>query len=212
MLLRNVKLITSWIFVVGACVTLPAPMFAQSFNVDLGDEFGTPDVDYAAASGQAGYWNEVVVEQRSLEDLGEEDSGVTIEISATGDGHATANGDSNDVRLLGDQIYGMSDAPWEVHFHGLLNGFYNVYVYAPQHTMGTGEMSVQGQAFTTLPGNPGAELIEGNSWAVKEMVLVDDGELSISGMPGSISFAGLAGVQLVYSKIFEDRFESGMSE
>jgi hypothetical protein len=82
-----------------------------------------------------------------------------------------------------------------VDVSGLESGSYRVYLYAPSHNaVSTGEMTVNGTAVASLPGDIGGSLIEGVSYA-SVLAQLTDGTLAISGIVDV--HGGLAGLQVV---------------
>jgi hypothetical protein len=110
---------------------------AQSFNVDIGDFYGTPSNAYAAAAGQAGFWNSrspnLLI--ANVYDLTGTSTSVMLVHGGTIAGHerniddpATSGDDQalmDDAEDVGDQNV---SSYWS--FVGLLPGPYLLYTYA----------------------------------------------------------------------------------
>jgi hypothetical protein len=172
---------------------------AQKLNIDLGAALGTPSDAYGAVSGQTGRWNTVGLGVTSgLVDTTAAPTAVNITVSADADtgqqsGCPTADADA----CVADAIY-TANGTWTVNLAGLANGTYEVFLYAPRHSlMATGNILVSGIAIASIAGTSDCDLTEG-AGSVWVRVTVLDGTLSLTGnSAGSGSnYAGLAALQL----------------
>jgi len=168
----------------------------QGINVDFGQYHGLPAASYGAASAQSGTWNEVGTGTSALVDTGGIPSGVSLTlVAANGSGFVGGTAASDDERLLKDYFFGSNGDTWIVELNGLEAGEYLVYLYAPAHSVvSTGDMTVDGAPAGSLPGDVGANLIEGTSYT-SAPATVTDGTLVISGVVDA--YGGLAGLQIV---------------
>ncbi|MBL8857344.1 MAG: hypothetical protein JNL28_02410 [Planctomycetes bacterium] len=122
------------------CITfaLGASAVAQSLNIDLGSaasSFGKPGDAYAAASGQAGFWNATSAGTPAiLRYL--DGSQATTKVVPSGSGFANAEAQNpltigDDEKLMDDgaRLTGASSS-YVFNINGLSNGTYYVYTYA----------------------------------------------------------------------------------
>jgi hypothetical protein len=172
------------------------PLVTAALNVDFGRYHGPPANSYGAASGQTGTWNEVGAGVSPLVDTSGALAGVSLALttgSAAGNTGVTASDDAE--RLLFDHFFSSVGATWTVDVRGLESGSYRVYLYAPSHSaVSTGELTVNGTPVASLPGDIGANLIEGVSYA-SVLAELTDGTLALSGVVDV--YGGLAGLQVV---------------
>ena len=186
---------------------------ARWWNIDLGDNAGTPSDAYGAASGHAGRWNTVNLGVSSgLVDTATSPTAVSITVSADTDGGQSTGCLTTDAdACVGDSIFTINGT-WTVSLAGLADGIYDVFLYAPRHDeVATGNMLVNGTAVASVAGALDCDLTEGVGSA-RVRVAVLGGTLSLIGdSAGSgFSYAGLAALQLMASDmIFNDGFESG---
>lgn len=115
-----------------ACSTAVA--HAQSFNLDMGSEYGTPSSDYGAAAGQSGVWHELVGNDPGpfpLNGLDGAPTGVTLSMNLPfGPGSADNFGTFGDDEALLDDYWPLGSRPANFTFEGLEAGVYQVWVYA----------------------------------------------------------------------------------
>jgi hypothetical protein len=172
------------------------PLVTAALNVDFGRYHGPPADSYGAASGQTGTWNEAGAGVSPLVDTSGALAGVNLALTTESDaGNTGVSVTDDDERLLFDHFFSSVGATWTVDVSGLESGSYRVYLYAPSHNaVSTGEMTVNGTAVASLPGDIGASLIEGVSYA-SVLAQLTDGTLAISGIVDV--HGGLAGLQVV---------------
>jgi hypothetical protein len=190
----------------GLLLASAAASHAASYNFDFSDKEGSPATSYAAA-GTAGIWN--VTPENSSTGTGFTDTtcvhggvhggdhgGVAWSITA-GDLSGNAGAGATDFdTLTGDNFFTPSGS-WSISLTGLLNGRYDLYLYAPQNSaVALGDGAANGIAFTSVDG--GATLTDGLSYRMIDDVAVSGGSLSISALSvgAGASHAGLAGMQL----------------
>jgi hypothetical protein len=211
-----------WIMV--AVCLIAAQAWAASVNIDFeayGDNL--PANTYGAAAGQSGTWNGLkfisensnLVYSGNLLGLDGQPSGISY--SATGISYP-GSGASNNL-LLKDNFWAASYAPnpyWSVTLTGLVNGLYDVYVYAPTHSaIPTGIFTVNGTAassFGYATSGPGTNGLDGLDLGIDYIVLsnlyIGAGSLNLvqtgygvyydyQGKLQNAYMAGLAGIQLV---------------
>ena len=122
--------------------------------------------------------------------------GVAWSITA-GDLSGNAGAGATDFdKLTGDNFFTQGGS-WSISLTGLLNGRYDLYLYAPQNSaVALGDGAANGIAFTSVDG--GATLTDGLSYRMIDNVAVSGGSLSISALSvgAGASHAGLAGMQL----------------
>ena len=108
---------------------------AQSVNIDYGDGAGIPAADYMGA-GSPGVWNTLSGLSGISEALvGLDGTPISATVKlATGTGPAHTSNDSgtsgNDEKLLDDYTHGGTDLVGSILFTDLVNGLYEVIVYA----------------------------------------------------------------------------------
>ena len=171
-------------------------------NIDFGAIKGFPAATYPAAASQAGEWNNIVdiagVEQ-PLNDLSGAASSLKISVTSEDATGSTGNDITDDNKLLNDNFYSSSGATWTVLMTGIPSGDYSLYIYGPSHSsVPTGDMTINGAAVASIAG--GATLVLGTSYTVVP-VTISNGTLTMSGV-NAVSFAGLAGLQLVPLKAY----------
>ena len=177
------------LFVVAVATTASG----QNLNVDLGDNFGSPQSTYAAA-GTAGTWNTVNIESVALVDTA--GSATTVSLTASADFTGGGPGMFPDVALLGDHIGDCNGViEWSLAFTGLEHGNYRVLLYAPSNiSIDTGDMLVNGIA---VPAILGASELQGGVSHTSLAVSVSGGTLDISALASDSGLCiGLAGVQI----------------
>lgn len=190
-------------------ITYTQALSAQNFNIDLGDlSTGTP-ASYGAASGQTGTWNIIdTLGSTALVSTTGAASGATVNTNSSYGFGSDGNYPGPHSDLLGDMIWGepAPDQPtstdWSLTFVGLPGATYDVYYYAPSHSMPTGEIRINNVPVPSLPGDPvDTALVKGVNWQVHTSVLLSGGILRITGVnsdPSQFSaLGGLAGLQLV---------------
>ena len=175
------------------------PVYAQSFNIDFGTEYGAVSSTYGAASGQTGTWNEITQDGPvSLLGLSGATSGVSYHSAAGLDYSSTIakTTSSDEYNLLCDGMDVMNGT-WNFSITGLANGNYTIYYYESASTaVSTGEFTVNGVSATVL-ASTSPTLCQNNHWDLQ--VTVTDGTLSFVGsssQDGS-NYYGLAGLQIV---------------
>jgi hypothetical protein len=169
-------------------------------NMDFGHDFGGPGLPdtYGAASGQIGTWNKVntLGLTGGLLDISGAASGASVNVF--GDGWSTGGFYvTDDEKLLSDGLF-RTGGNWSMTFSGLDNGIYDIYYYAPQHAMDSGDITINGTFVPYLLGNINT-LVQGASWDMLSGVAVTSGTLSLrSGLPNTIQpYTGIAGIQIV---------------
>lgn len=193
------KLFCGLLIAVPVTFTLSQVAFAaepRGINVDFGQYHGLPTAGYGAASGQSGAWNEVGAGVSALVDTSGNPSGADLTLETTnGSGFVGSTAIGDDQRLLQDYFFSSRGATWIVELSGLEAAEYLIYLYAPAHVgVTTGDMTVDGAPVASLPGDVGANLIEGTSYT-SAAVTVTDGSVVISGVVDGNG--GLAGLQIV---------------
>jgi len=182
---------------VASLAVLASSALGQSFNIDLGPSQGTPSNGFSAAANQSGMWDTLGLGTTSnLPGLSGSPTSVSATVTAGYDsgGYPVCGGDID--ALLGDNIY-TGSGNWSVLFNGLANGTYQVYLYGPRNSsVDTGAIDVNGVSVADFTGDS-CSLDEGVAYAVAENVEVTDGTMTIAGDGTGLSYAGLAGVQLV---------------
>jgi len=115
-----------------AALLLSPSASAQSFNIDFADNLtlGTPSNTYAAGSGQAGFWNDVLGDM-TLADLSGNPTGVSIALVGvdTPYGFDELCTGGEDEALMDDIMY-TSGLTGYFLITGLADGCYDVYTYA----------------------------------------------------------------------------------
>jgi len=198
--------------------------WAASVNIDFESySANLPANTYGAAAGQSGTWNGLKfnsdnsnsVYSGNLLGLDGQPSGVSY--SATGISYLTI-GASNDL-LIKDGFWAANYSPkpnWNVTLTGLVNGLYDVYVYAPTHSdIPTGNFTVNGTAassFGYATSGSGPNGLDGLDLGIDYIVLsnlyIGAGSLNLVqtsygvyydylGRLQNAYMAGLAGIQLV---------------
>lgn len=170
------------------------PQSGVSINIDFGDQHGTPSATFGAASGLAGFWNEINPGVTSAL-IGTDGFSTDVDISVVANrpGHTVLVSADDAERLLNDNFY--DAGTWTVDLIGLADGPYTLFVYAPTHTsVSSGIMQINGVAAGELPGSAAGTLVEGVSYA-EFPITVSDGALSLSGTTSgsSPSLAGSDG-------------------
>lgn len=190
----------------GVLIALAATASAQSFNVDFGSYYGSPNAAYGAAANQVGTWTTISTTGSAvaLQNLGGTTSSSLLTVTAQSiDGQASAH-TGNENALLDDNFFSQSPALWSVSVTGLTNGFYSLYYYAPSNgAVDTGSFSANGVVAANITGSSlgGATFTQGVDWQVVANVPVAAGTLSLNDLtnPSVPGYTGLAGVQLVYT-------------
>jgi hypothetical protein len=170
--------------------------YEAGFNVDLGTHWGTPADGFAAASGQAGSWNEVgLAGSAGLTDIIGRGTAVSASVTAQTDTGWSGTGSDDAEVLVQDNIFSSGGSSWTVAFSGLPDDLYDVYLYAPEHvSVPSGALTVNGQAAGSLSGFFAGTFIERINF-VRVPVTVGAGGLTLIGSDPSIG--GLAAVQIV---------------
>lgn len=190
----------SLLLIVSLLVALVPPPWsaAQSFNIDLGIEHGPPPVTYGGAAGQLGVWNSLPAGSHLAVGLLGNFTGVLVDVTAAADGFAGLT--AGDAALLfGDNLFDCVDPDlWTVEFSNLLNGFYDVFLYAPQNpAVSLGDTIAAGVAAPSIPGDQAANVAGLTFHRLPATVVA--GTLAISADATRESdCAGIAGIQLVY--------------
>jgi hypothetical protein len=196
-----------------ACALASAPLCAQSFNVDIGLDFGAPFDAYGAAASQPGRWNELdmtgtTFTPNALLDLSGAAATATIEFNKAGAGNLSFDNlltTGNDESLLDDfnDIGSLTNSKVKYTFAGLLPGDYDVYVYswAPDQPLNyVSNVEVIG-------GANGIQACGGNDWTGAHVLgetYVMDTYTSIAGevivrITTNAGFATCNGIQIVYA-------------
>lgn len=127
---------------------------AASLNVDFGAGRGTPSVRYEAAAGQAGVWNTLGSGESGLVDLSGRPRLALATVNAQQEG-SIVFGSGDSATLMADDVRSCAaptSTKWDVSFDGIVNGTYDVYVYAPaSSTTSTGPIDVDGIALPSTP-------------------------------------------------------------
>lgn len=167
----------------------------NKINIDFGTFGGTPLTTYGAVASQEGLWNLVGLGASAITDLNGV-TGVTINLNADSDGGSVGTCTAPDNQLLlCDNFYSSDGATWDLTINGLRNGIYTLYIYAPSNSaVPTGDMTVNGIAVASIPGDSSYILTEGTSYVVVTLVSVTGGSLTMSGF--GATFSGLAGLQI----------------
>jgi hypothetical protein len=157
---------------------LASATFAQSFNIDCGDDSGVagisagvPPSTYGAAAAQPGFWNTASaaftwVVPGGVKDLNNMPTSVTTSCVLTGNSVGNFYSDNpatfgDDAKLLDDcQDVGNGGVPSSLTwtFSGLTNGCYDIYVYA---------WAPDNAAFVTFvedPNMPGVGTVVGGAY------------------------------------------------
>lgn len=121
-------------------LSLAVPASAQSFNVDVGLDFGAPSSTYAGAAGQAGTWSLVDGDDAStnLVDLTGTTTGVTLNVvpgtGSAGDWSYDNSSTTGDHQALLDDFHDVGPEVWDavaqMTIEGLNPGTYDLYTYA----------------------------------------------------------------------------------
>jgi hypothetical protein len=117
-------------------LALAAPLGAQSFNIDVGDNliiFPVPQNSYAGAANQTGTWNSSKFPYNtSLVALdGSATSVTTTSTSSSSYNYFPSTLTGDDYNLMVDiQNLPFIGGPWTWNFNGLQNGNYVLYTYA----------------------------------------------------------------------------------
>jgi hypothetical protein len=182
---------------------LAARAQAQSFNIDLGTQFGAPSASYGAAAGQAGFWNERTGfedETATLVDIQGHKTAVTLVPSLpfgqAGFDHPATSGDD---QALMDDYFDLHSVPATFEVRGLAAGTYAVYSYlwAPDEALYQTSLSVAGRPARLIGGAWPGGFREGVTHS-RDVVHVGASEtlvLSVFGIPKG-TFNGLQLVQL----------------
>lgn len=171
----------------------PPPVPTDSFNIDIGNEYGPPANSFAAF-GLAGPWNEIDIGTTALVNT----LGIltSTDIFVSGAFGSSSNTPTNDAQLLLNDHFSTSDPVWQIDIIGLVPGFYDVLLYAPTNgIVQTGELTVNGIELPNLPGDLAGELIAGTSVGFVTAFAVG-GVIEILGSADPV-FKGLAGIQLI---------------
>lgn len=166
----------------------------NALNIDFGRRYDLQDNNYAAAGAQSGLWNDLVGTGTTpvMDPAGIRVTNITV-VADDDLGHS-GYPYNNDESLLQDNFFSWSGSQWEVTVSPLFNGNYDLYVYAPAHSLvPTGNMLINGDAVTGIPGNI-STLVEGTSYIVIP-ITVTGNTLTMSG--AGTGHSGLAGIQLV---------------
>ena len=173
----------------------------RSFNIDVGNAFGTPSASYGGA-GPAGEWNTIGLGTTALVDIDGIASGVEANLSTQSDTGGFVGGTPDEQALSGDHAFECIGNPdvWTLEFTGLSPGSYRVLIYAPANNfLHTGAMTVNGTATPNLTGDTGFALIQGVSW--DEVITPSNGSITLTGTEGTTLCAGIAGVQLIPTRL-----------
>ena len=118
---------------IAAGVSAPAA-WSQSFNIDLGTQFGAPSPGYGAAASQPGFWNErngFEDETATLVSVKGEKTAVTLVPSLPfGQAGFDFPGTTGDDQALLDDYFDLHSVPATFEIRGLAAGTYAVYTYA----------------------------------------------------------------------------------
>ena len=183
----------------------PDNAFALLINIDFDQSIADrrPSDEFGAASGQAGVWNQIRLGSASnLLDINGNATSAGTTVSAFSDAGQAFFPTNDAQRLLNDNfLSGVNLIPrdWFVTITGIPNKVYDLYLYAPTNSLvSTGLMAVNGTSLSELLGNDLGLLVEGESWILTQVDVID-GTLSITGTPdgGNRAFAGLAGLQII---------------
>ncbi|MEM7541150.1 MAG: VPLPA-CTERM sorting domain-containing protein [Pseudomonadota bacterium] len=187
--------ITPWI---SLCILLFASTaLAESLNIDIGTRYNALPDTYAAASGQAGFWNDDGLSFNDLVDINNIATDVDLSYSSSiVDGWVGGTSLTNEDYLQGDNFFVFSGA-WALTLSNLDAGTYDVYYYAPGNPgVTTGAMTINGTLVGSLTGQLGP-LVQGTSWDVLTDVVVDGSNTLVIAATGTSGARGLAGLQIV---------------
>ena len=183
---------------------------AQSFNIDVGDDIGTPAATYAAAAAQPGPWNSAtdaatVPFEITLTDIGGMATGVTTTVTSTcilcsGENSFDNGQTAGDLEALLDdfQDIGVAGSSSVWRFSGLSNGVYTVYTYAwapDGETFITSVMPQNTAQTRTVGGMFMGTHAEGVTYS-RHVVNVTNGDIVMEITPAS-GFGTLNGFQIV---------------
>jgi hypothetical protein len=187
---------TCAVFLYGATAATATPI-----NIDFGRlPNSIPSSTFGAASGQAGFWNDIQSSfiVNGLRDLSGNVTGINLTLVAFtlgGTDETAPDGDGAD--LMEDNFYSFPNEAWALTLTGLADGLYDVFLYEPHNSaVGTGAGNVNGVAFNHITGNFAAGVfLEGQNFHHLTGVSVSGGLLTAGG--SSVNFSGLSGLQLV---------------
>lgn len=176
---------------------------AQSFNIDIGNT--APSSTYGGA-GLAGFWNVTSVTSVqtpvALNGLdGGAGTGVTLDFNSSSTAYGgLGNYTGDDRNLMAD--WGIGSITF--NFANLLNGNYNVILYASTYSSSGGNSSgtrftLGGNSILTTGGAWTGAHVEGQSFVKYSNVSVTDGTLSFLSESASSLLDGIAGFQLEYT-------------
>jgi len=173
------------------------PLVATPVKIDFGYRYGPPPDSYAAAGGLTGRWNEAGLGATNLLDLNGDVSGISVHVIAdTDNGARPDTQDADDDYLLEDGFEESDADVWWVELAGLAPGDYRVRLYAPSESgVTTGVMSVGGIVVPELLGDPGSNLVEGDSWVSVDVTVVGN-SLYVAGIRVGFPTVGLSGLQV----------------
>ena len=175
----------------------------QAFNFDFGEDYQGLPASYGAASGLMGSWNDIVTTgaMPNVVDVHGNSTAVTLTLTADVPFGRIGAGSTNDDALLRDNFYSNVGNAWSVALTGLVNTLYDVYYYAPSHSLvSTGTFDVNGESGVDLLGDDNSAMINGVSWQVIEDVPVTTGTMQFSSI-STTGIRGLAGIQLAIPEV-----------
>ncbi len=172
---------------------------SASLYLDFGAINGTPASTYSASSGIAGTWNSVTTASPSgLVNADGSASSWTLTLGGVTDYDLNFGStvDDGNGGLLNDTFHGTE---WTVTLSNLFNRDYEVYIYAPSHSIvatGTYQFNNEGTTYANLLGRTDSVLENGVSYR-SHTVTVTDGTLTITKKGGESPLFGLAGLQVI---------------
>jgi hypothetical protein len=203
------------VVVVGILLVPVKPAIALGINIDFSYPTSPVSSAYGAASGQAGYWNEILnpvqfggTQPFALRDLSGAATTSSLSFSFTGSFFQNPVGDvhGDAEALIGDFFYvPLGNDSYSVSITGLQDGQYDVYLYAPASStpgpgnFDTGPGTVNGVAFANAVGQlTSSTLVLGQNYTVASGVTVSGGTLLVAGQRVAADRnLGLSGMQLV---------------
>ena len=181
---------------------------AQSFNVDFGVYYGSPDSTFAVSGVEprfnTGTWNSISsIGSFDLLNLSGGASSVSLTLETlfiNGQTAPVTSGSPTQLEsILNDNFYTSAGNTWTVTVTGLQNGEYDILVFAPRHfSVETGDYLVNGTAFNSISGNSDS-LTKGLTYDYDynfgHSMEVTNGTVSIMSS-STVGYRGLSGLQI----------------
>lgn len=193
--------------VLGLSLLLAAEASAIPLNLDFGAQFALrkPAATFGAASGQAGVWNAITAFETpsGIVDLAGGATNVAVSITATfmeGLHQCQVFPFEDGCPLLENNFYSWGDEGWTLLITGLLDGFYDIYLYEPSNLLvSLGDGEVNDRPFANIGAEYTGSFVEGKHYVRLPDVRIEGGSLRATASTDRLGLAGLAGLQIVHA-------------